>query len=374
MTQLRTLIVDADVLCRDTLRTALSREADVEVVAVASSGKLGLDRWKQLRPDVVILDAGLPDMAPADFTNAALAGSAPTGVVLICTDDTASANRAILALEAGAFDFVLKPAGRCTAENTASLQRLLLQKMRCFSIRRYSRIAKSLTGERAPTDGSSDSAPQLRQAQAAAQRTLLRAGANKDTRIEAVLIGVSTGGPEALTEIIPALPPSFALPVVIVLHMPKHFTGRMAEALNRQTDRIVKEADDGDLLKPGHVYLAPGGSHLALERGTRRNIVLRTLDDPPENGCKPSVDVLFRSAARSLRGHVLAVVLTGMGEDGTRGLRELKKLQTHVLVQDEATSVVWGMPGSAVRAGCADEILPLGQIAQRIGELCRGPE
>jgi len=369
MTQLRTLIVDGDVLCRDTLRTALSGEADVEVVAVASSAKLGLDRLKQFHPDVVILDAGLSDMGAADFTSAVLGVFPDTGVILLCTDEAAAASQVILALEAGAFDFVLKPAGRCVAENTAPLHWLLLQKMRCFSIRRYSRIAKSFAAERAPAGIQSQAETQRREAQAALRQKLLPAGARKDRPIEAVLIGVSTGGPEALTEVIPALPPSFSLPVVIVLHMPKHFTGRMAEALNRESDRVVKEAADGDLLKPGHVYLAPGGRHLVLDRATRGDIVLRTLDDPPENGCKPSVDVLFRSAAQNLRGHVLAVVLTGMGEDGMRGLRELKKHQTRVLVQDEATSVVWGMPGSAVRAGCADEVLPLGQIAQRIGEL-----
>jgi two-component system chemotaxis response regulator CheB len=168
---------------------------------------------------------------------------------------------------------------------------------------------------------------------------------------------------------IPEIPASFPLPVVIVLHMPQHFTGRMAQALARESDIAVKEAADGDILQPGHAYLAPGGRHLILDQETRKRIVLHTIDDPPENGCKPSVDVLFRSAARVLRGRVLAVVLTGMGEDGLRGLQELKKHQARVLVQDEATSVVWGMPGSAVRAGCADEILPLGRIAQRITEL-----
>jgi len=185
-------------------------------------------------------------------------------------------------------------------------------------------------------------------------------------------MGVSTGGPEVLAEIIPEFPAWFPLPIVIVLHMPKHFTGRMAEALDRKSELAVSEAAEGDVLQPGHVYLAPGGLHLVLDRDTRQRIALRTVDDPPENGCKPSVDVLFRSAARVLGHRVLAVVLTGMGEDGTRGLGELKKHKVRVLVQDEATSVVWGMPGSAVRAGYADEVLPLGRIAPRISELCRG--
>jgi two-component system chemotaxis response regulator CheB len=276
----------------------------------------------------------------------------------------------ILALEAGAFDFVLKPPARCTPENTAPLQRLLVQKIRCFSIRRYSRIAKSFSLAQTPRDAQPTAEDLGSQAQAAVQRKLAQPGARKEGQIEAVVIGVSTGGPEALSEVIPELPASFPVPIVIVLHMPKHFTGRMAEALDREADLAVKEATDGDILQPGQVYLAPGGRHLILDRETRGRIALRTVDDPPENGCKPSVDVLFRSAAKVLRGSVLAVVLTGMGEDGTKGLRELKQHQARVLVQDEATSVVWGMPGSAVRAGCADEILPLGKIARRISELC----
>jgi len=145
MTQLRTLIVDGDVLCRGALRTLLSGESDLEVAALASSGKLGLDRVSQLRPDVVILDAGLADMAPADFTGAVLTALPQTGVILTSTDDGASADRVIEALEGGAFDFVLKPAGRCKPENTTQLQRLLPQKIRCFSIRRYSRIAESFS-------------------------------------------------------------------------------------------------------------------------------------------------------------------------------------------------------------------------------------
>jgi len=152
MMQLRTLIVDGDVLCRDTLRTVLSGESDLEVVALASSGKLGLDRVSQLRPDVVILDAGLADMAPADFTGTVLTVSPQTGVILTCTDDGACADRVIDALEGGAFDFVLKPTGRCKPENTTQLQRLLLQKIRCFSSRRYSQIAKSFSLGTKPPD------------------------------------------------------------------------------------------------------------------------------------------------------------------------------------------------------------------------------
>ena len=348
----------------------MSGESDVEVVAIASSGKLGLDRLKQFHPDVVILDAGLPDMAAAVFTSTVLADSPHTGVILLCTDDAASASQVILALEAGAFDFVLKPAGRCIAENTAPLQRLLLQKMRCFSIRRYSRIAKSFTAEPCagghPVRGrdatpASPGRPAAKTPASGREERPSNRG-RVDWRLDRRPRSAHRSHP---------------CPAAVF------FVAGRDRAAHAQTFHRAHGGSSESGIGPGRqggrrrryletqaCLLAPGGSHLALDRASRRDIVLRTLDDPPENGCKPSVDVLFRSAARNLHGRVLAVVLTGMGEDGTRGLRELKTHQTRVLVQDEATSVVWGMPGSAVRAGCADEVLPLGQIAQRIGELC----
>lgn len=366
MPVLSILIVDDELRSREALRTALADIADMTVCGEATTGELGLKWTGRMHPDLVIAAAVLPDMTVGDFTRNVLSLHPHTGVLILSRDDPRHADLTIAALEAGAFDFIMKPDYRVREDEVAALRRLLLTRIRGFSIKRYSHLARGFSLDKAPPPEPVGNSASLERAKA---EKIVRSSppeSRPESRIEAVLIGASTGGPEALTELIPALPSTLPVPVVVVLHMPRSFTGRMAQSLNRAAAMTVKEAEDETLLLPGHVYLAPGGLHLSLHRDARGRLLLRTLDTPPENGCKPSVDVLFRSAAPVLKGRALAVVLTGMGEDGTKGLLELKKHAVPVLVQDEASSVVWGMPGSAVRAKCADEVLPLSKMAQRI--------
>jgi len=180
--------------------------------------------------------------------------------------------------------------------------------------------------------------------------------------IEVVTIGVSTGGPNALASLIPQLPRDFPVPIVLVQHMPPMFTKFLADRLNSQSALEVIEAGGGEELIPGRVYIAPGGHHMVVERsGT--HIVTALNQDPPENSCRPAVDVLFRSVCEVYRGRALAMVMTGMGQDGLLGCEEIKRWGGSVLVQDEASSVVWGMPSFVVRAGLADAVLPLSDIA-----------
>lgn len=364
---IQVLIVDCDVMCRDLFQHALEGLPDITVVGVSPNGKLGLHRTRQLNVDLVILDASLTDLSAEEFTRTALAELPQLGILVSSSNAASVADRAILALEAGAFDFILKPQVKCRQDAVAALRRTLLPKIRSFSILRYSRIAKNLS--LASRDGTPDAPviaaapPPVADARSRIERKVER------RQIEAVLIGASTGGPEALAHLLPSLPSSLPVPVVIVLHMPKLFTSRLAAALDQRSALTVTEAQDGDTIARGTVYLAPGGQHLFMERGTRRRIMLRTDDGPPENGCKPSVDVLFRSAAQVFGGRVLAVILTGMGADGTKGLQALKECDAPVLAQDEDSSVVWGMPGSAAQAGCVDEVLALDAIAGRIAEI-----
>jgi len=368
MSTIATLIVDDDVMCRDALRTALADLPDIRVDGAAPNGKIGLDRARQSAPDLVVLASSLTDVSAVEFTRTVLSELSNTAVLITSKNRAQDADVAIQALEAGAFDFVLKPESRCREDIVAGLRRMLVPKIRCYSIKRYSRIARGYSPVRRPKAAGAASSGGVSNGQVAAARDRVsrRFG---DDRIAAVLIGASTGGPEALMELLPGLPAGLPVPVVVVLHMPKLFTKRMAEALDRKSALAVKEAEDEDLLEPGHVYLAPGGQHVILERGTRRRLFVRMDDGPPEGGCKPAVNVLFRSAEKVLGKHVLGVLLTGMGEDGKKGLIEMKNRDAPTLAQDEATSVVWGMPGSAVRAGCVDEILPLERIAQRIQEI-----
>ncbi|OGV71982.1 MAG: hypothetical protein A3K19_22190 [Lentisphaerae bacterium RIFOXYB12_FULL_65_16] len=365
---IKVLIVDDDAMCRDGLRQALTGLADIEVIGVSPNGTLGLIKARRQAPDLVLVAASLTDVTPVDFTRAVLVDLAHTGILIAASDSPKDADATIPALEAGAYDFVVKPDGQCRKENIAAAQRLLVPKIRCFSIRRYSRLARRLTPTgRSNTDGASLNAAPEATGTPETQLGDIR-GRNRN-RIEAVLVGASTGGPEALSRLIPALPANLAAPVVIVLHMPGPFTARMAAALDRASALNVSEGADGDVLTPGHAYLAPGAQHLTVERNRNGALALRLLDGNTVSGCKPSVDLLFRSAAETLGGRCLAVVLTGMGSDGTCGLTALKAHHAPVLVQDEATSIVWGMPGSAVHAGLADEILPLDKIGPRVVDI-----
>jgi two-component system chemotaxis response regulator CheB len=237
---------------------------------------------------------------------------------------------------------------------------LLLSKIRCCSIKRFSRMARAGN----PEVLARSSVFKAQRAQAPEiSRQFLKA------KYDAALIGVSTGGPEALMRLVPALPKGLRAPIFIALHMPKDFTGPMAALLAKNARMSVEEFGDNKTAIAGNIYLARGGLHGIIACKTDDSVDMRIDDGPPENGCKPSVDALFRSGAARFKDRVAAVVLTGMGNDGVRGAEAIKKQGGLVIVQDEATSVVWGMPGSVARAGFADEILPLDSIAPRLGEL-----
>jgi two-component system chemotaxis response regulator CheB len=185
--------------------------------------------------------------------------------------------------------------------------------------------------------------------------------------VEVVAVGVSTGGPNALTVLLGQLPGDFPVPIVVVQHLPALFTGLLAARLDRTSELTVHEAKDGDVLSPGGVWLAPGGYHMVATR-LGAGVTVRLNQDPPENSCRPAADVLFRSVAQAYGAGVLAVVMTGMGQDGFRGCKFVIEQGGHVVVQDEASSVVWGMPGYVAQAGMAERILPLDDIAKEITE------
>jgi two-component system chemotaxis response regulator CheB len=325
----------------------LRGSTDLEIVGTPIGVSAGLEWMRKSSANIVLVENG-PDLV--SFTRQARKISPTVGILLLShAHDQAGAQQIIDALTAGAFDFAPVLGGG------ESVTPLLLSKIRCFSIKQYSRMAQvgHPTLSRAPSNA--PVVPAMNKA--------------KLSECDALLIGVSTGGPEALMELLPGLESSFPVPVVIVLHMPKEFTGAMAASLDRKCKLQVVEAQDGDAVQVGKAYLAQGGRHCLLERGQDKILRLKLGDGPPENGCRPAVDVLFRSAAIALGGRAVCVVLTGMGSDGTVGARELKQRGALVLVQDEPSSIVWGMPGSVVRAGLADEIVPLGKLASRLTDI-----
>jgi two-component system, chemotaxis family, protein-glutamate methylesterase/glutaminase len=264
----------------------------------------------------------------------------------------------VRALELGAFDFLTKPEGATPAQNMVLLRDRLVPMIRAFERRREIRtILRGAPSRPAPADVS----PLPARPAIAIERPV-----RKLSRVSGpplVLIGVSTGGPAALASLLPTLPSDLGAPVFIVQHMPPLFTQPLAVSLDKKTAIRVKEARDGEIALSNWAYLAPGGRQMKLTPGQRGEIVMRITDDPPENNCKPAVDYLFRSAALHFPGRSIAAILTGMGNDGTAGLRMLKRGGCFAVAQDEASCVVFGMPKEAIAAGVVDTVAPLDRIA-----------
>lgn len=348
----RVLVVDDAAVFRHAVSAALTGAPGIEVVGTASNGRLAMARIASLRPDMVTLDVEMPEMGGIEVLQALRTGSVDVGTVMLSSFTARSARLTVKALELGAFDFVRKPEGRSPEENIAALRSTLVPMIQAYQRQREIRTILS-GGTRAETV-----VPTV--------RTNSALSSPRRTGKPIVLIGISTGGPPALARLLPSLPKDLAAPVFIVQHMPAMFTEPLAASLRAKSVVPVKEASDGEVAENGHIYLAPGGRQMKILRGLQGEIVVRLTGDPPERNCKPSVDYLFRSAALNFPGQSIAAVLTGMGDDGTLGLRLLKRAGCISIAQDEATSVVFGMPKEAIAAGVVDTVLPLENIAAAI--------
>ena len=347
MTRARCFVVDDSVVARRIVAHVLEGDPEFEVVGSAASAKQGLARIGQLQPDFIILDVEMPDMTGIQALPL-IRRAAPDARVIMFSSLTARGAAITLdALAAGASDYVTKPSGTKSQEEAQERIRLdLLPKLKALFLRESMRHGRQ----------ASTSIPAL---PAITPRWL------GSSRLDVVAIGASTGGPNALAEVLTGLGTGFPLPIVIVQHMPPVFTRLLAERLGVRTGGRAVEARDGDELRPGGIWIAPGDNHLVVTRQGSR-LVLRTNQEPPENFCRPAVDALFRSLASVCGSHTMAVVLTGMGQDGFRGCRDIRAVGGYIIAQDKKTSVVWGMPGQVVQGGLADEVLPRGEIADRI--------
>jgi two-component system chemotaxis response regulator CheB len=345
----RVLVVDDSTVVRRLLVDALGQDPAIEVVGTAANGKIALQKLVQLTPDLVTLDIEMPDMDGLE-TLLPLRKSFPKLPVIMFSTLTARGAVATLdALSRGATDYVTKPA------NVGSVNAAI----QCVRDQLVPKI-KALCPFSAPA------APSSVQRSGTSLRTPRRNPAARDNqRKDLLVIGSSTGGPQALATVLTQLPASFPLPIVIVQHMPPIFTRHLADRLNQECRLSVTEAQDGDLVQAGRVLIAPGDFHLVLER---RGVQLacRKVQSPPENSCRPAVDVLFRSAAALSGPGCLGLVLTGMGRDGCRGSEEIVSAGGDVLVQNEATSVVWGMPRAVAETGLADGQFAIGEIAPEL--------
>jgi two-component system chemotaxis response regulator CheB len=341
---IRVLIVDDSTVVRRLLAELVGSAPDMQVVGTAADGKIALAKLDQTNPDLVTLDVEMPEMNGLE-TLAAIRQRRPQLPVIMCSSLTRPAAAATLdALALGANDYVNKPSATGSAgEGVARLRDDLLAKIRLF-VRGKSALP---------------AAPPPAPPVAALRKERVR------SPISAVAIGVSTGGPNALQELVPTLGLDLPVPVLIVQHMPPTFTKLLADRLSKLRGGGVDEATEGMVAEPGGVYIAPGDHHMIVERREGRiQIILNR--EPPENSCRPAVDPLFRAVAAVFGARALGVVLTGMGNDGGAGCEHLREQGGQILVQDEASSVVWGMPGLVARKGLADDILPLKELGPEI--------
>jgi two-component system chemotaxis response regulator CheB len=348
MAKTTVVVVDDSALVRSLLTEIINRQPDMECVGAASDPLVAREMIRNLNPDVITLDVEMPRMDGIDFLSK-LMRLRPMPVVMVSTLTERGAEVTLKALELGAVDFVAKPKIG-VADGLKQLADEITEKVRTAA---QARVAKLHLPAPAAA-GAGGAAPAK-----TAPQSIGRLSTEK-----LIFIGASTGGTEATKEVLMNLPPDSPA-VVITQHMPPGFTRSYANRLDGLCKIRVKEATDGERILPGHAYIAPGGFHLSVER-SGANYIARVTDGEPVNRHKPSVQVLFESAARVVGQNALGIMLTGMGADGAKAMRTMRDAGSYNVCQDEATCVVFGMPREAIAAGAANEVLPLPKIAQHV--------
>lgn len=345
------LVVDDSALYRQAICNILRTEPAIEVVGVARNGVDALEQIQALDPDILTLDVEMPDMDGIEVLREMNRRKVRPKAIMVSSHTSEGAQVTTDALLEGAFDFILKPSGSNLEENRRTLRDALSEKIGTFRGSRRPGAVPRRAGH-APTAGTN--------ALGYVQQPMV-----VGEHCRAVLIATSTGGPAALKEVLPRLPADLGVPVLIVQHMPARYTSALADRLDQICALTVKEARDGMRLEPGLALLAPGGRQMRLSRhaGT---VLARVTDSPPENGCRPSADYMFRSASAAFDGAVLCVVLTGMGRDGFLGCEASKAGGAAILAQDEESATVYGMPKAIVDGGLADRVLPLVHMGRAI--------
>ena len=352
---LRILIVDDSTLHRKLIKEALGTLPETEIVGYATNGNEALLQAETLQPDVITLDIEMPGMDGIEVLSRLQHRNFEGEVIIVSCHTREGAPLTIKALELGAFDFILKPEHTTLDENLKQLREMMAPML--AAIARRKELKKLLKGVSVEQEADFDTA--------AVERNEWPTSSSSDKSSRIIVIGISTGGPKVLREIIPQFPPDLKVPILIIQHMPEGYTSEFAKNLDGISRIAVKEAESGELIQPETVYIAPGGRQLKVGMGTFGRIILIT-DDPPENNCRPSVDYCFRSVAKLYGAEAIGVVMTGMGSDGAIGSQLLKRCGAKIIVQDEATSVVFGMPKSVIDSGVADMVCPTNQIVNAI--------
>ncbi len=370
---LRVMIVDDTVIYRRLLMGIVASLPGTEVVAVSSSGQLALNKLAVSPVDLILMDIHMPEMNGVETLRRIRKDHPEVSVVLVSSTTHAGTDITVEGLNAGALDFIAKPVADDLQAGTALLKADIERVLRLVRIRA---LRAKVGGNATRSPVSPPAAPVRPPVDSGDPADIRRALKAPMGGFGLVAIGVSTGGPQALLQVIPKLPKDFPVPILVVQHMPPVFTASLAANLAKNSSLPVHEAREAQAVLPGVVLIAPGGRHLTVQPDSQCHggLVTAISDAPPVHSCRPSVDVLFKSIAEAgLTCGVLSVILTGMGEDGASGVEALKESgRAYCLAQDEQTCVVYGMPQAVVRRKLADEVLPLGDIAQRIVALTLG--
>jgi len=385
---IKVMVVDDAVVIRGLLTRWLGEDKSLKVVSSQRNGKLAVEDIEKSNPDVVVLDIEMPEMDGMTALPLMLAKKRDLVVIMASTLTRRNAEISLKALSLGAADYVPKPESTSEVTTSIDFRRELVEKVKALGARAI-RMRGPARTMRAETNAGRTAQP-VRPVSArpatdtrasfrgAAQPAAAAAGAKFQTRPYSsarpriLAIGSSTGGPQALQEVMKEVGTAMNdVPVVITQHMPPTFTAILAEHMGKAALRPAKEGEDGEVLKPGNIYVAPGGKHMVVEKEAGA-VKIRLTDGPPVNFCKPAVDPLFDSVAKAYGSATLGIILTGMGHDGADGVRTIAAGGGSVITQDEATSVVWGMPGAAAQTGMCCDILPLKEIGPKISRVLKG--
>lgn len=370
--KIKVLVVDDTIVYRKAVSDILAEMPGVEVVGVAHNGKIAVAKIQALKPDLLTLDIEMPEMNGLEVLQYLQQHAPQISAIMVSTLTSEGGDMTMRALELGAYDFILKPTAKNILESKQQLRSLLTPLIKAFqtgrttvgSLQAGSRISGGRTGYPSTAAGVR---AKTNTSIALAQGRATALPARRQGKSEIITIGISTGGPNALARMMPMLPGDLGVPIVIVQHMPPVFTKSLANSLNAKCSLMVKEAQDGEPIQANVAYIAPGGKQMKLVASTDgTNRLIKITNDPPENSCKPSADYLFRSVADYFVGRTTAVIMTGMGSDGTKGLQILKQKGAFIIGQNEESCVVYGMPKAPAELGLTDVVAPLDRIAGEI--------
>ena len=360
--KIKIMVVDDSALYRQLVKNVLRNISEVDVIGLACTGKEALEKIPELQPDLLTLDVQMPDMNGLELLRAIKKRRLHVKAIMLSSLTAHGAQVTTDALLAGAFDFIQKPNSPDANANRLELEGLLADKVNAFQqSRNITMPTRKATASDLLTTRSQMKDPPPGQSNQGAQGIARNQGKRAE-RIDAVVIGTSTGGPIALREVIPKLPSTLGVPVFVIQHMPPKYTLSLAARIGEVSQMPVHEAAHNMKIEPNHVYIAPGGSQMGIEL-QHGHPVIRTSDDPPEHNCRPAVDYTLRSACNVYAGHLLGVILTGMGRDGAEGCRLIKQLGGSILAQHPDGCTVYGMPKVVVEEQLADRVVPLEKMA-----------